>query len=60
MLYKIGYCSLMKTITVKVPNILFQVVYLNNRAVVEGRLQNTVMLPIVVSGLKYAKAEETL
>lgn len=50
----------MKTITVKVPNILFQVVYLNNRAVVEGRLQNTVMLPIVVSGLKYAKAEETL
>lgn len=59
MLYKIGYCSLMKNITVKVPNILFQVVYLNNRAVVECRLQNTVTLSIAVSGLKYAKAEET-
>lgn len=59
MLYKIGYCSSMKNITVYVPNDSVQVVYLNNRAVVECRLQDTVMLSIVDSGSKFAKAEET-
>lgn len=59
MLYKIGYCSLMKNITVYVPNDSVQVVFLNNRVVVECRLQDTVMLSIVNSGSKFAKTEET-
>lgn len=59
MLYKIGYCSSMKNITIKIPNDSVQVVYLNNRTVVECRLEDTVTLSIVDSGLKFAKAKET-
>lgn len=59
MLYKIGYCFSMKNITVKIPNNSVQVVYLNNRTVVECRLEDTIMLSIVDSGLRFAKAEET-
>lgn len=59
MLYKIGYCSSMKNLTIKIPNDSVQVVYLNNRTIVECRLENTLTLSIVDSGLKFAKAEET-
>lgn len=49
----------MENITVKFPNDSVQVVYLNNRTVVECKLEDTVTLSIVDSGLRFAKAEET-
>lgn len=49
----------MKNLTIKIPNDSVQVVYLNNRTIVECRLENTLTLSIVDSGLKFAKAEET-
>lgn len=58
MLYKIGYCSSMSYYSTG-PRDSVQGLYLNNRAVMECRLEDTVMLSIVYSGLKFAKAGET-